>query len=148
MVWHVRSWRAQQSAGLAPEELDYRRRQFRRRMQTSALLALIALALPLGVWLLQHEPHEGSIWAKAGAVFWGGVILLVMCLAVLAVADMWATKRFFGNIRHDFRVEKARLESELRRIKANKTKEGNGKPSRPLPGVNGNAKGKRRKESQ
>ena len=142
MMWHLRSWRSQQAAGLEPRELEYRRRQFRRRMQTSAILALIALALPLGMWILHHDPADGAIWPKAGAVLWGAVILLVMCLGLLALADMWATNRYYGKLRHDYRVEQARLESELRRIQAKKTKEGNGKPSTPYPGIGPNAKGK------
>ena len=48
MVSHVRSWRAFQRTNLAAEEFDYRRRQFRRRMQTSAMLGILAVAMFAG----------------------------------------------------------------------------------------------------
>lgn len=132
MVWHVRSWRAQQAAGLDAKAMEYHRRQFGRRMQTSATLAVVATALPIGLWVINH-------WPKVGAFYWGGVVLLVVWLGLLAVADMWATRRYFGDLHHDYRVEQARLESELRRLQA---KEGNGKPPQGLPGIDPNVKGK------
>lgn len=132
MVMHVRSWRTQQAAGLDPKELDYRRRQFRRRMQTSAMLAFLAAALPTGLWVL-------SSWPKVGVLFWGGVLVLVLWVGALGVADMWATKQYYGKLRYDYRVEQARLEAELRRIQSAR---GNGKPSKSFPGIGGGAKGK------
>jgi amino acid permease len=138
MVSHVRSWRAQQAAGLDPKELDYRRRQFRRRMQTSAMLAVVAAALPVGMWILRHDREAGPIWPKVAVIYWGGVLVLVLWLGALALADMWATKRYYGKLGYDYRVEQARLEAELRRIQAAR---GNGKPSKSFPGI-GDAKGK------
>ncbi len=132
MVSHVRSWRVQRAAGLDPKELEYRRRQFRRRMQTSAMLAVVAAALPIGLWVL-------SRWPKVGAFFWGGVLSLVLWLGTLALADMWATKRYYGKLRYDYRVEQARLEAELRRIQAAR---GNGKPSKSFPGIGPSVKRK------
>ena len=132
MVAHVRSWRAQQAANLAPQEFEYRRRQFRRRMQTSAMLAVIAVCLPLGLWILAR-------WPRVGVYFWGGVLVLVLWLGALALADIWATKLFYGKIRYDYRVEQARLEAELRRVQSAR---GNGKPSRSFPGIGGRTNGK------
>lgn len=132
MIAHIRSWRAQQVAGLASRELEYRRRQFRRRMQTSAMLAVIAACLPLGLWILARSP-------QVGVYFWGGVIVLVFWLGALALADIWATKVYYGKIRYDYRVEQARLEAELRRAQSAR---GNGKPSKSVPGIGGRANGK------
>jgi hypothetical protein len=94
-------------------------------MQTSALLAVVAAALPVGLWVLMH-------WPKIGVFFWGAVIFLVGWLGALGVADLWATKRYYEAVRHDYRVEQATLEAELRRIQQER---GNGKPTRPLPGI-------------
>ena len=131
MSWHVRSWRGQRASELDPKELEYRRRQFRRRMQTSALLALIAVSLPVGVWIV-------PIWPAAGVIFWAGVLLLVAWVAILAALDIWATKYFYGKLRDAYRIEQARLKAELRRIQAGR---GNGKPSTAYPGKGPGVKG-------
>jgi len=131
MVWHVRSWRAQQAAGLDPKELEYRRRQFRRRMQTSSMLALVALSLPVGLWIL-------PVWPKVGVFYWGAVVCLLMWVGALGVADMWATKHYYGRLRDDCRIEQARLEAELRRIQRGRS---NGKPPKAFPGKGPGVKG-------
>jgi hypothetical protein len=141
MVWHVRSWRAQQAGSLDPQELGFRRRQFRRRMQTSTMLAVVAAALPIGVWILPH-------WPKVGVFFWGAVLFSLMWIGVLGLADMWATKHYYGKIRDDYRIEQARLEAELRRIRDVQAEvrrardgSGNGKPSGTYPGKGPGVKG-------
>ncbi len=131
MSWHVRSWRAQRASALEPKELDYRRRQFRRRMQTSALLALIAVALPVGVWVMRIQPG-------AGIIYWCAVLLLVAWVGILAGIDIWATKYFYGKLRDTYRIEQARLQAELRRIQAAR---GNGKPPGAYPGKGRGVKG-------
>ena len=113
MASHVRSWRnvLGQRQGLDSREFDYRWRQYRRRMQTSAMLGLLAVALLVGQ-LIQRL----SLPPLAVFVFWGGVLLLVVWLALLAVADIVATKHYFGKLRRDFLIEQAKLQAELRRI--------------------------------
>lgn len=113
MASHVRSWRnlLRQRQGPDSSEFDYRRRQFRRRMQTSAMLGILAVALLVGQ-LIKRLPLP----PLAVFVFWGGVLLLVAWLALLAVADIVATKHYFGKLRRDFLIEQAKLQAELRRI--------------------------------
>jgi hypothetical protein len=53
-------------------------------------------------------------------------------VAMLALADLWSSRMFFGRLRHRYWLEKTRLEAELRRIHG---AGGNGKP-------NGNARPK------
>ena len=45
MYWHVLSWRRAELADLAAGELDFYRRQFRRRIQTSAMLGILAVMI-------------------------------------------------------------------------------------------------------
>ncbi len=119
MISHLRSWRRHQGQDLDAEDFDYRRRQFRRRMQTGAMLGILAVALgvgqPLTEWL-----H--SAWFFVA--FWIGVLLVVCWVALLAVVDVWATKHHFGRLQHRWLVEQAKLESEVRRIQSVR---GNGK---------------------
>ena len=113
---------------LEPEEREFFRRQFRRRVQTSTLLAVIAAPLPLGQWIIQaaDELREAD-WPKRTFAVWLAVlILLLVWVAVLALADLWSSRLFFSRLRQRYWLEKTRLEAELRRIHG---AGGNGRPS-------------------
>jgi hypothetical protein len=119
MFSHAHAWRAFQREQLDPREFDYRRRQFRRRMQTSAMLAVLAVAMFIG--------HLLTMWLESrtfAVVFWGAVMLVLCWVGLLATADVWATKHHFGRLRDECLVEQAKLQAELRRIQAVR---GNGK---------------------
>ncbi len=114
MVSHVRAWRRFEESGDAadPRERGYRRRQFRRRVQTSALLGLLAVALVAGHWTasLPWRP-----WAFV--VYWGMVLTMVAWVALLALADLVSTRLHFGRVRERYRLEELRLKAELKRMK-------------------------------
>jgi hypothetical protein len=130
MAAHVRSWRAAGREQLAPQEFDYRRRQFRRRMRTSAMLGVVALLLPLGEALVPW------IHSRALALcYWGGVLAVLVWICLMAVLDMLATHFHFSRLRQEYRVEQARLRAELRRIRQSAV---NGRIQPPKPGSNGN----------
>jgi hypothetical protein len=118
MISHVRSWRTFQKESLEAEDFDYRRRQFRRRMQTSAMLALLAVALLVGYAL--------PVWLGPAAVtaYWIVVMAVACWVALLAAVDIWATRHHFARLRHHSLVEQTKLQAELRRIQAVR---GNGK---------------------
>jgi hypothetical protein len=128
MVWHVRAWRAQRRRKLEPEEREFFRRQFRRRVQTSALLAIVAVSLPLGQWILQRADELGDAdWLMRAFTAWVVVVIVLLgWVALLALADLWSSRLFFGRLRQRYWLEKTRLEAELRRIHGIG---GNGKPS-------------------
>ena len=119
MVSHVYSWRAFQHQESDAAEADFRRRQFRRRMQTSAMLGLLAVAVLVGYTLTMRMP-----FSRFTPVYWIAVMAMACWVALLAIVDIWATRRYFGRLRHHCMVEKAKLEVELRRIQAVR---GNGK---------------------
>jgi hypothetical protein len=113
MVWHVRAWHAAQSASPDQREIKYRYGQYRRRMQTSAMLGLLGVLIFIGqlamVWI------DSRLFA---VIFWGGVLLLLLWMGLLAVADMVATQQHFSRLRTDYLVERARLQAEARRLQA------------------------------
>ena len=117
IVWHVRMWRRAERRSSDGQGLDYYRRQYRRRMQTSALLALVAVAIFVGQFITRPP--------VAVLVFWGGVLLVLFWIGLLAVADVVATKLHFARLRAHYRVEEAKLQMELRRIRG---AGGNGEP--------------------
>ena len=119
MVLHVRAWRRAQRQPLEPRELDYRRRQFRRRMQTSTLLGVLAVAVLVGP--LITEPPLLVL------AFWGAVLVVVLWVLLLAAADALATRLHFTRLRDDYLIEQAKLQAEIRRLRAIR---GNGRPQR------------------
>ena len=110
MLLHVRTWRQAQRQDALPEDLDYRRRQFRRRMQTSALLAVLAVAIFVGP-LIPGPP-------LVLIAYWIGALLVLAWVALLALADVVATKLHFARLRADYLTEQAKLKVQLRRMRA------------------------------
>jgi hypothetical protein len=119
MALHVRTWRRAQQQPLQPDDLDYHRRQYRRRMQTSAMLGLMAVAILVGQ--LATSRIESKLVVCG---YWGVVLLMVGWVGLLAVADMLATKHHFNRLRQTYLIEQLKLHAELRRIRAAR---GNGK---------------------
>jgi hypothetical protein len=120
MYWHVRSWRKMQLADLSPDDLDFYRRQFRRRIQTSAMLGILAVMIFVGELL--------TWWINSHVFFifyWAAALLLVVWVALLAGADIWATQYHFGQLRQQCIIEQAKLHAEIRRVQSVR---GNGKP--------------------
>lgn len=120
MYWHLRSWRGIQLADLSVEELDFYRRQFRRRIQTSAMLGILAAGLFVGELL--------TWWVRSYLffiIYWGAILILVLWVALLAAVDIWATQYHFGRLKHKCLIEQAKLHAEIRQIQAVR---GNGKP--------------------
>lgn len=134
MVWHVWSWRISQHRTLEDREREYRERQYRRRMFTSALLAVVAMLLPVGQGVMFFWP-KGPVAFWMNVVVWGLVLLLLGWVGLLAIADVWATKVYFDPLRHHCTVQRVCLEAELRRVQA---RESNGKaPHGGLPPKSG-----------
>lgn len=111
MVAHVRTWRNAVGSAATREELDYRRRQYRRRMQTSAMMAILAVALFVGEWL---TGMVASRWFAI--VYWLAMLVVVGWVCLLALADVLATKFHYDRVRHGYMLERAKLEGELRRF--------------------------------
>jgi hypothetical protein len=132
VISHVRAWRAYQRQSLTGEELDYRRRQCRRRVQTSVILAVLAVAMFVGT-LITFQLRSPMFTV----IFWGVFLLILGWVAVLAAADMLATRRHFSRVRSDTLVERAILQAELRRIQAARSSE----KATKIPGSNGTGNG-------
>jgi hypothetical protein len=127
MAWHVVAWRRGRAQDLEDREREFRHRQFVRRMQTSAMLGLLGVAIITGQ-VLTPRLHS-KLFAM---LFWGCVLVLVLWMGLLALADIIATQHHFGRLRTDNIVERAKLQAEARRLKqilpgngrARKTKDG------------------------
>ncbi len=140
---HLRTWRKvrQRKEDLEPHELDYRRRQFRRRMQTSAMLGLVGAGI-----LVCQLVSLLSVPRVLVVVLWGGVMLLVLWLVLLAVADAVSTRLYFNRVKRSYVAEEARLHAELRRLRRLCRIRGNGQDDKH-PGINKEGTGQHQPDS-
>ncbi len=125
---HIRAWQRQADEELGERELKFYRRQFRRRIQTSALIGLLGAAI-LGGQLLIDKVHS---W-RLQVAWWIGIVALVLWIVLLAIADLAATSFFYSREKSDFVVEHAKLQAELRKAREEesqmkKQRSQNGKP--------------------
>ncbi len=123
MVWHIRAWRRLQNADIEPREREFRRRQCRRRMQTSAMLGLLGVAIFVGQVLMTLVASRLFL-----VIYWSGVLLLLLWMAILAVADMAATSFYYSREKNNYIVEHAKLQGELLLAREKEAKARNGKP--------------------
>ena len=111
--WHIRAWESFRGRQADAAEYNYRRRQFRRRVQTSAMLGLVAVALGLGMPLTKWV---AALWF--GLAYWLVVVLLVVWMVLLALIDAWSSRIYYGRLRHQSRLEEIKLQAEIRRLRA------------------------------
>ncbi|MGO9109618.1 MAG: hypothetical protein ACLP9L_10315 [Thermoguttaceae bacterium] len=123
IAWHIRAWKRLQHADIDQSERDFRRRQFRRRMQTSAMLGLLGVAIFIGQLLLTPATSRLLL-----VIYWSSVLVLLLWMAILAVADMAATSFYYSREKNNYIVEHARLQGELLRAREKEAKVRNGKP--------------------
>ncbi len=110
MIWHWRTWRLALSHGVPDAEQGYQRRRFRRRMQTSFVLAIIGAALIIGQWIPPLARPSLYVF------FWCGVVLLVLWVIVLAGADFAAASTHLSRLHRQRAAERSRLQAELIRL--------------------------------
>lgn len=113
MTAHWRSWKRQTADPDATDadQVHYANR-FRRRMQTSGMIALTGILVALG---------DVFIWqfgAPTATVFWMITLLLVCWIAVLAIGDMTAIQSHSKNQLADLEAHRRILEQELAEIRA------------------------------
>ena len=123
MAWHIRVWKLLQHTEINPRERDFRRRQYRRRIQTSAMLGVLGVAIFIGQLLMIRVTSRLIL-----VIYWSGVLVLVLWMALLALADMAATSFYYSREKNNYVVEHAKLQGELRRTREREAKVRNGKP--------------------
>ena len=125
IVRHVRVWKRLKKEELDERELNFRRRQFRRRLQTSAMIGLLGVAIVVGQLLLRDAVKP---LLKFQVYYWIGVLALLLWIVLLAVADMVATSAYYSRERSDLAVGHAKLQIELRKARERAGRRHNGKP--------------------
>lgn len=122
---HLVAWRRLDSEPREPRDRDFRYRQLRRRVQSSAMIMLLALGLEAALWI------KGPPWLYSTVL--GLVLVLLFWVLLLAMADVVATKYHYGRIRQQYQLEQVKLQAELRRLKSLRANgHGNGQASKGL----------------
>jgi Na+/H+ antiporter NhaD/arsenite permease-like protein len=116
VVGHLRHWRRIEQSQPEAVEYDFRRRQMRRRVQTSTMLGVLAVAIFISPWM------NRDVWLFT--LYCLAMLVLVVWVAMLAMVDFWATRQHYERLCDSHLAKEARLKAELRRIRAS---EGNGK---------------------
>jgi hypothetical protein len=108
---------------LPPRERDHLRRRHSRRMQTSTMLGFIGVAILAGRLFPPDDPSIITI------LYWFGVALLVVWMALLAMVDMIATRLYYGSMRRKADFERTKLEAQLQRIQKSQKEEQSNQPA-------------------
>ena len=110
---HRIAWKRQQNdSSLDEGERTYLQRRYRRRMQTSGLIATLGLLIPAGAALM--------VW-KTDVVlmtcYWIAVLLLTVWVAVMGAGDLAATGAHTRVALDRLRAQQQALEQQLEEIK-------------------------------
>jgi hypothetical protein len=108
LAWHVKSWREADHGGLAERDYQFHRRQYRRRTQSSGMLGIIGLLILGHLWV----PDNTLL-----AVYWAGVLGLVVWTVLLAVADLAASRLHYGPQVAEQRTEHLLLKREIEKFR-------------------------------
>lgn len=108
---------------LDPRDRDHLRRRHRRRMQTSTMLGAVGVAILAGRLFPPEDPSVVTL------LYWVGVTLLVLWMALLALADMIATRVHIGSQRRKVVNERVKLEAQLRRLVAEQRNQASNPPA-------------------
>ena len=112
MRMHVGTWRAVDGdESREAHEVNYHRRQYRRRMQASGILGL------LGIMILVGHFVRPPMAALVVALYWATALLTVAWLLVLACFDAISTRLYFGRMRRRAESQEALRKAKLRREK-------------------------------
>jgi hypothetical protein len=118
LIAHVRSWRLQRhDPALSQADLERYYRRYRRRMQTSGMIAALGVLLAVGDQLpiLQRRPLLAGL-------YWTAVLALVGWVTLLGMADLLATRAHSRIALSEVRQKQRELENqieEIRRSRAN-----------------------------
>jgi hypothetical protein len=119
MFMHWRSWKTLQREERSPVELDYRRRQFRRRMMASGMIGVVGIVLFIGMALFMG-PESLIPWINdlmVIIIYWFAVVLITLWMILLAFVDVWATRQYLTRICEDDLLQQTQLHANLLRQK-------------------------------
>ena len=118
----VRTFRRGLPAEADEADLRYYRSQFRRRIQITGILGLLALGMLAGQWIPERQ------YPSLFVIVWSVMGLLACWIALLAVLDLVALRRHALRKFHGYLQEKTRLVGEVHRLRREAGRDRNGHP--------------------
>ena len=110
---HRRAWRKRlEEKSLEQSDREHYFRQYRRRMQTSAMLGLVGLLIVVGDWLIPW--NQAAVWFP---IYWGVVLMLTGWIGLLGVADLLSTRVYTNAALARVRSKQRELESQLAAVR-------------------------------
>jgi hypothetical protein len=116
--WQAHAWRHAQGEEIGGEELEFGRRQFQRRLQTSLILGLLAIGLCVGQLIDRNRSPTVFV------LFWLGMLLLLGWMVLLALGDLVLGRQHVARLTRERRIAEAQLNAELDRIREKLQQEG------------------------
>jgi drug/metabolite transporter (DMT)-like permease len=114
---HRRTWqRHRDDSSLAQRELQYFFAQYRRRLQTSAIIALLGVLLFVGDVVLPRILYEED-FMEVFPFFWIVVLCLTLWIFILAWGDVTAIRIHSKTVLNCHLKEQRKLEEELAKLK-------------------------------
>lgn len=119
VVRHCSFWRSLNKEHLDDSEVQYFRRQFRRRVITSSLVGVIGVTFVVLYWI--KSPVVFSI-------FLFGWLITIGWILLMALSDILSTRSFKSELRVSQIARRSELEAEIERLRnRQRTGEENGK---------------------
>ncbi len=121
---HVRSWRIQKrDTTLDDFDRQHYQARFRRRLQTSGMIALVGVLIACGDSPL--IPWQN--FQRAFAIYWLVVLMLTLWIALLAIGDLSSNRAYSRVALARVRQKQRDLEAQVAQIKRRGS---NGQPHR------------------
>lgn len=118
IAWNLIAHRRDLQADLDPLERVFRRRQLRRRLQTSSMLGLLGLAIAIGATISHRQHPLGFV------LFWCGVLCWLLWIVLLDLGDAWSSRRHFRRLEQR---EWDRIAQDRRQAIESRAYQGNGR---------------------
>lgn len=115
MRLHLTAWRRHSlDASLEAAELEFFRRQFRRRMQASGIILVIGVMLPIGDSLIPWRRQDASV----ATLYWLLVLALTCWVLLLAMGDLLSTRSQSRAALSRLQRKQRELQEEADRLRA------------------------------
>lgn len=110
---HWLAWQIEkEEPGLEFAERKYFFARYRRRMQTSGLVVLLGILIPIGDALIPWQRFPGLF-----AIYWGGILLVAVWIILLACGDFVSTRVHSNAALARIQQKKTELEHEAARLR-------------------------------